>query len=197
MEDEKQTQDLLAKSSPIKRIGTPIQESNNQQQSQSVRINPQKRQQEYIVTNENPKAYKFPPSPTPNNLSSSPPRPELTNVNSYSAKYLQSLQKSQPQEYVDDIGPLLQGDELSDIKYIPIPVQEPVVFDKQEKGIQPHWINQKNQNNHQEKNNLTNNRYHNQYHNQQQHHHNRNNKHFQEISISIHIYHLLLHHHLI
>lgn len=133
LEDEKQTQDLLAKSSPIKRIGTPIQESNNQQQSQSVRINPQKRQQEYIVTNENPKAYKFPPSPTPNNLSSSPPRPELTNVNSYSAKYLQSLQKSQPQEYVDDIGPLLQGDELSDIKYIPIPVQEPVVFDKQEK----------------------------------------------------------------
>ena len=131
--DEEQNQNTLTKSSPLKRIATPIKESMSQHhQSQSVRVNNQK----YIVTNENPKAYKFPPSPTPQNLSSSPPRPELSNVNNYSVKYLQSLQKSQPQEYVDDIEPLLQNEELSDIKYIPIPVQEPVVFDKQQQQQQ-------------------------------------------------------------
>ncbi|RCK63133.1 Cell wall transcription factor ACE2 [Candida viswanathii] len=134
LEEHEDTQNLLIKSSPIKRLATPTQGAmtQQQQQSQSVRVNGPK-QQEYIVTNENPRAYKFPPSPTPKNLSSSPPRPELTNVNSYSAKYLQSLQKSQPQEYVDDIGPLLQNEELSDIKYIPIPVQEPVVYNKEGK----------------------------------------------------------------
>ena len=45
----------------------------------------------------------------------------------YSAKYLQSLNKTQQIEYVDDIEPLLQEDN-NNMKYIPIPVQEPMLY---------------------------------------------------------------------
>lgn len=74
--------------------------------------------QDYIVTNKNPKSYKFPPSP-----SQSPSKgsnrdldsKQHKSVNQYSVKYLQDLsklnnsteQKIKQENYVDDIGPLL------------------------------------------------------------------------------------------
>lgn len=113
---------------------------------------------DYIVTNQNPKSYKFPPSSPPPAASGN-----FQNVNNYSAKYLKDLgklnsNKGQPETaYVDDIEPLLERDmyqsfannmpkqltpfHLSTVanggglaapntiyKYVPVPVQDPAVF---------------------------------------------------------------------
>ncbi|EMG50170.1 hypothetical protein G210_4803 [Candida maltosa Xu316] len=135
-QDELEDTQKMIHSSPIKKLSTPG--IPQQQYAQTELRGP--KQQEYIVTNENPKAYKFPPSPTPTNafdrnISSSPPAPmpppHLVNVNSYSAKYLQSLQQSQAEVYVDNIEPLL-SDDLTSVKYIPIPIQEPIAYRKQQ-----------------------------------------------------------------
>mmetsp|Transcript_8840 Transcript_8840/g.11040 ORF Transcript_8840/g.11040 Transcript_8840/m.11040 type:complete len:652 (-) Transcript_8840:135-2090(-) len=85
--------------------------------------------QDYIVTNKNPKSYKFPPSPKLPPIKDSEPVIEpkqFKSVNQYSVKYLQELNKfngtaslKQGQEvYADDIEPLLQkGTESEDIAY--------------------------------------------------------------------------------
>lgn len=94
------------------------------------------------VTNDNPKAYKFPPASSPlpakppihsNTFASSPIKKNY--YNSYSTKYLQTINNHDLKEYVDDIGPLLDdnNDENDNstsfydtsLKYVPIPVQEP------------------------------------------------------------------------
>lgn len=114
-------------------------------QSSPMRLQP--KQEEYIVTNESPKSYKFPPSPSP-----SPSRERIPangnarfqTVNNYSVKYLQELNNqgaNLQQNYVDDIEPLIDGTgseqksnfnvNNNQIKYIPIPIQQPVVYKKE------------------------------------------------------------------
>lgn len=76
---------------------------------------------DYIVTNQNPTSYKFPPpQPSPNHINKQ--------TNSYSVKYLKELhkynnfnsspirhsQKQDPQTYVDDIEPLLDNQIFSE-----------------------------------------------------------------------------------
>ncbi|CAH6719564.1 putative cell wall transcription factor Ace2p [[Candida] jaroonii] len=88
-----------------------------------------KKKTDYIVTNTNPKSYKFPPSPspTPSNL---PMRTGTPRV-SYSAKYLQELGRinsnSKSPVYADDIEPLLEKPHSDyELKYVPIPINEPI-----------------------------------------------------------------------
>lgn len=81
---------------------------------------PEKEQkgEDYIVTNKNPKSYKFPPSPdlSPNKEShENSSNKQIRSVNNYSVKYLQHLnkfnsadQKPREQAYIDDIRPLLE-----------------------------------------------------------------------------------------
>ncbi|CCG23286.1 Ace2 transcription factor [Candida orthopsilosis Co 90-125] len=166
----------LAQSSPIKQISTPTKSQQNQSYNNHQISATQPRtlkQNDYVVTNQSPKSYKFPPpqprskqnktkeqtSPSPLQTRSNKYqyRQNETNkiVNSYSAKYLQSLQYVQqqqqqktslmsdaflqpklPYEYVDDFEPLLEernmlkheNDEQmgSDMRYVPLPVHEPV-----------------------------------------------------------------------
>ena len=115
--------------SPLKRVTTPSQSPFVQQPQTMKQRKPHKKTNEYIVANENPNSYKFPPSPSPTAKRqqyppSSPipynPKSDSVGGNSYSAKYLQSLNKTQQIEYVDDIEPLLQEDN-NNMKYIPIP----------------------------------------------------------------------------
>ncbi|KAI5954412.1 SWI5 [Candida jiufengensis] len=96
-DEEDLTFNKLTQSSPIKQISTPtkLPQQNSQTQPRTIK------QDEYIVTNQNPKSYKFPPSPTPF-------RNDQKIINSYSAKYLQSLQMQQPNKFVDDFEPLLE-----------------------------------------------------------------------------------------
>ncbi|KAI3405936.2 SWI5 [Candida oxycetoniae] len=136
-EEEEENKHLFQKrfiqSSPIKQVNTP------RTQQHGCMTQPRTAQQnEYIVTNQNPTSYKFPPSPTPM-------RSESQNkkiVNSYSAKYLQSLQQQLnqlsklPFSYVDDFEPLLEKDSTTNEidennKYVPLPIQEPV-YEKQQ-----------------------------------------------------------------
>lgn len=97
-----------------------------------------------VSANNTPKSYKFPPSPSPsadnndNDNNSQTLKPGMR----YSAKYLQELSRyesnSKPPNYVDDIEPLLKQDDEPplmgqsstpfvnpQVKYVPIPVQEP------------------------------------------------------------------------
>ena len=136
------------------------QQHQQQQQQQQQHISPQRpvdikeeeeeenissqnqKGNDYIVTNNNPKSFKFPPSPSPSKSNHNHPR--STPSSSFSAKYLQELGRMdsgiKPENYVDDIGPLLQEENdnqandkkqasqfnnTSNIKYVPIPVQEP------------------------------------------------------------------------
>ena len=94
-----------------------------------AKTNKKDSKQDYIVTNKNPKSYKFPPSP--NLPPSKQPEPavdpkEFKSVNQYSVKYLQELNKfndsssRKPKRvtYADDIGPLLEkGAESEPIEY--------------------------------------------------------------------------------
>ncbi|KAG5420489.1 SWI5 [Candida metapsilosis] len=146
----------LAQSSPIKQVSTPTKsKSNNQNYNHISATQPRtSKQNDYVVTNASPKSYKFPPpaprakhnrtedqmSPSPlhNRAKKYQYRQNETNqvVNSYSAKYLQSLQFVQQQqqqqqqqqknslmndailqpkmpfEYVDDFEPLLEKCDL-------------------------------------------------------------------------------------
>jgi len=109
----------------------------------------EKPQEDLIVTNNNPKSYKFPPQPSspipqksfpslPPTSASSPIKKDFQSVNTYSVKYLQLLNNQQFKNYVDDIEPLLD-DDLPDnsqfngnsYKFVPIPVQQPKVIKKQ------------------------------------------------------------------
>ncbi|KAI5962474.1 SWI5 [Candida pseudojiufengensis] len=96
-EDEEDHTFTKLNSSPIKQISTPTKPLPQLSQTQPRTI----KQDEYIVTNQNPISYKFPPSPTPI-------RNDQKIINSYSAKYLQTLQQQQQKQYVDDFEPLLE-----------------------------------------------------------------------------------------
>lgn len=144
-EKHKQQQRMMTQLSPLKRVTTPSQSPFVQQPQTMKQRKPHKKTNEYIVANENPNSYKFPPSPSPTAKRqqyppSSPipynPKSDSVGGNSYSAKYLQSLNKTQQIEYVDDIEPLLQEDN-NNMKYIPIPVQEPMLYQKQKPVTPP------------------------------------------------------------
>ncbi|KAI5958852.1 SWI5 [Candida theae] len=148
-EENNFTANRLAQSSPIKQISTPTSSQPHSQNHNQISVTqPQTvKQNDYVVTNQSPKSYKFPPPAAPR-FKNSKPQEEMspsplqsrsnryeyregeTNriVNSYSAKYLQSLQFTQQQqqqqsknslmsdailqpklpfEYVDDFEPLL------------------------------------------------------------------------------------------
>ena len=125
--------------SPIKRITTPNTKGPQQNSTTQPRT---VKQDDYIVTNQNPVSYKFPPSPTPQRLESQ----NKKIANSYSAKYLQSLQQELnqlpklPFQYVDDFEPLLEeenpignnnnnninNNNSNDLTFVPLPIQEPV-----------------------------------------------------------------------
>ena len=143
-EKHKQQERMMTQLSPLKRVTTPRQ-SPFVQQSQTMKQRKSHKTDEYIVANENPNSYKFPPSPSPpakrqQYPPSSPipynPKPDPVGGNSYSAKYLQSLNKTQQVEYVDDIEPFLQ-DDTNNMKYIPIPIQEPMLYQKQKPMTPP------------------------------------------------------------
>lgn len=104
-----------------------------------------KKADDFVVSTSNPKSYKFPPSPTPSVTRENHP-PQAAH---YSARYLQELNRlengGKPQNYVDDIEPLLNSDQASSsrmaqasstpfqtdqIKYVPIPIQEPDIHQK-------------------------------------------------------------------
>ncbi|ODV80243.1 uncharacterized protein CANTADRAFT_49926 [Suhomyces tanzawaensis NRRL Y-17324] len=114
----------------------------------------QKESKDYIVTNTNPKSYKFPPSPE---TSSQPPlsfeksdtKGGFQSVNNYSVRYLQNLKSPSRhhEAYVDDIEPLLESNALAEqqnnpfnpqngYKYVPIPVQQPVGYKKVHSQLQ-------------------------------------------------------------
>ncbi|CAI5755878.1 unnamed protein product [Candida verbasci] len=136
-EEEENNDNVKYQSSPIKRITTPKTQIKN---TTSITQPRTQKQNEYIVTNDNPRSYKFPPSPTPTRIQ--PIQQQIQPPNVYSAKYLQSLNNKQPHEYVDDIEPLLQ--DQNQLKYIPIPIQEPKPTNKVQQlpQEQPKNINQ-------------------------------------------------------
>lgn len=77
-----------------------------------------KKEKEYIVTNENPKSYRFPPSPSPEkffNRNTNFVNDKEPQVNNFSVKYLQDLrfQPNNSTQYVDDIAPLLEVEDNS------------------------------------------------------------------------------------
>lgn len=92
----------------------------------------QEKGNDYIVTNNNPKSYKFPPSPTLSKRNESYGKSQPT-YNNYSAKYLQEISmlngnsndngsndknihsKSSENPYVDDIGPLLDDEQADEV----------------------------------------------------------------------------------
>lgn len=123
-----------------------------------AQLSPIKKQTDF--SNEHPKLYRFPPSPSPSRYTSqSNPNSVLRNSamhnaynNHYSAKYLQDLNAlKDPIDYVDDIEPLLEQSVPLQVphqqpaaqsfntpfKYVPIPVQEPIYKkEKQAEQIQ-------------------------------------------------------------
>ncbi|KAG7664591.1 SWI5 [[Candida] subhashii] len=120
---------LMPQSSPIRKetISTPPPTSLLKKGPKSLPRTA--KQNEYLVTNASPKAYKFPPSPTSDRENRVPV------INNYSAKYLQELYNQPPKNYVDDISPLLEQESTFEnnkpqsapgMGYVPIPVQEPV-----------------------------------------------------------------------
>ncbi|RLV89569.1 Cell wall transcription factor ACE2 [Spathaspora sp. JA1] len=136
--EENQQLNNLDQSSPVKKpIATPSPkklESKSPSKPQPPRSS---KQNEYYVTNENPRAYRFPPSPSP---SPSPTRSRKVDQpigQTYSAQYLQQINnqnKNGRAEYVDDIEPLLteqakmETSSETNIKFIPIPIQEPMML---------------------------------------------------------------------
>ena len=105
---------------------------------------------DYLVTNNNPKSYKFPPSPPAD--TQAPVCSSTPSINRFSAKYLQEINSKDDgskQQYVDDIEPLLYEANFEDpspsenaspsyqynhrslrspepvYKYVPIPAQQP------------------------------------------------------------------------
>lgn len=138
----------ITTSSPLKQsFSNHNQEATTPRQFNSSPI----RNGDYFVTNQTPKAYKF-PLPMQNS------RPSIL-YNSYSAKYLQELnQTNYPVSYVDDIEPLLDKGPDSDhinqqpitpyndktFKFVPIPVQDPLPYKKAGNLLPPQELQQHN-----------------------------------------------------
>lgn len=135
-----------------------LDEEEEYQDTEEPKVAEKENKSDYIVTNQNPKSYKFPPSSPP---APPPANANFQNVNSYSAKYLKDLgkmnsNKQQPETaYVDDIEPLLERDMYQSFtgnmskqltpfhastvtgaaaapntvyKYVPVPVQDSAAF---------------------------------------------------------------------
>lgn len=90
-----------------------------------AQLSPIKKNLDYVTAN--PTSYKFPPSPSPTRLNSTPIKiPQNSgyqSVNNYSVKYLQNLNQNKLLvKYVDDIGPLLDKQlEIGDFEEIQRP----------------------------------------------------------------------------
>lgn len=132
----------------------PVEASSSKESASSTGKIP-KSTNDYMVTNQNPTSYKFPP-PQPSPINS------VKQTNNYSVKYLKDLRKytnSSPirqslqhglQTYVDDIEPILDNQIFSEPvqpnypedlqtqstpKYVPIPVQQPTYQKKEVTGV--------------------------------------------------------------
>lgn len=86
------------------------EDKEKEKMTQVAQLSPVKKPSDYVIPSDNPKAYRFPPSPLPlRYISQSNPGSAINNAyqNNYSVKYLQDLDSKDPITYVDDIEPLL------------------------------------------------------------------------------------------